>query len=110
MAGFEDEIGRQLQQAIETGELRGAASWGKPLPEDIGWNSTPEALRLPMKVLKDAGVLPPEIAWFHERARLRAAVERESDAEARRMLQQRLSELEQVIAMRLEGLRRHASY
>ena len=109
MHTLDDEIARYLQRALESGELREAEGFGKPLPYDAGWEATPDALRMPMKILKDAGATPPEIAWFHERALLRSAVEAAADDETRRKLRLRLAELEQKISLRLEALRRHAS-
>ncbi|HKE40634.1 MAG TPA: DnaJ family domain-containing protein [Casimicrobiaceae bacterium] len=108
MKTFDEEIARRIKEAADSGELRTAESYGKPLPEDPGWEATPEALRLPMKILKDAGATPPEIEWFHERARLKASIEREQDADERRKLQLKLIEIEQKIALRLEALRIHA--
>jgi len=105
MRTFDEEIARYLKQAAASGELEQAESYGKPLPDDAGWNSTPEALRMPMKILKDAGALPPEIEWFHERARLKASIEATVEPDERRKLQVRLMELEQKIALRLEALR-----
>ena len=105
MRTFDEEIAQRLQQAVDSGELRHAASYGKPLPDDPGFDATPEALRMPMKILKDAGAAPPEIAWFHERARLRAAIEATTDADERQALALRRNELEQKIALRLESLR-----
>ena len=105
MRSFDDEIARHLREAAESGELSRAKHFGKPLPQDPGWEATPEALRMPMKILKDAGVTPPEIEWFHERARLKASIEAAVDAEERRALQRKLVELEQKLALRLEALR-----
>ena len=109
MRSLDEEIARHLQQAADAGELALAKAWGKPLAEDAGWESTPETLRMPMKILKDAGFVPPEVVWFHDRARLRALLEAETDADARLELRRQLSELEQKIALRLESLRSHAS-
>lgn len=102
---IEDEIGRKLAEAERSGELRAAASFGKPMPIDAGWEQTPAEFRLPFKILRDAGIVPPEVELFHERARLRDAVERAGSPEERRTAQQRLSELEQKLALRLEALR-----
>jgi DnaJ-like protein len=109
MRTLDEEIARRLQEAADSGELRGAQSYGKPLPEDSGWEATPQALRMPMKILKDAGAVPPEIEWFHERARLKASIEATADPAERRRMQLRLTELEQKIALRLEALRVNAS-
>src|SRR5262245_34892019 len=110
MRTLDEEIARYLQAALDSGQLREAESFGKPLPHDPGWDSTPEALRMPMKILKDAGAVPPEIEWFHERARLRAAMTAAVDPDTRRKLQLRLTDLEQKIALRLEALRRNPSW
>ena len=105
MRTFDEEIARYLQKAADSGALSQAESYGKPLPDDPGWNATPAALRMPMKILKDAGAVPPEIEWFHERARLKASIEAAVEPNERRLLQVRLMELEQKIALRLEALR-----
>jgi hypothetical protein len=75
------------------------------LPEDAGWNATPEELRMPFKILKNAGFAPPEVELFRQRAELTAALEA-ADGEAEKIpIQARLSELQQKIALRLEALR-----
>ena len=109
MRTFDEEIARHLKEAAESGELRAADSYGKPMVEDAGWHATPEALRMPFKILKNSGFYPPEIAMFHERAALVAAVGACVDAAERTRLQQKLSELELKIALRLEALRIHGS-
>ena len=109
MRTWDQEIERRLQEAAESGELGRAKGYGKPLSDDPGWNSTPDALRMPMKILKDAGVPPPEIALFQQRARLRAEVDAAADPDERKRLQLELSQLEQMLALRLESLRIFAS-
>jgi len=105
MRTLDEEIARYLQEAAESGELSRAKGYGKPFAEDPGWGATPEALRMPMKILKDAGVAPPEIELFHERARLRALIEVATEPDERMKLQRQLTELEQMLALRLEVLR-----
>ena len=105
MRTFDEEIARQVQEAADSGELSQAKGYGKPLPEDPGWDATPAALRMPMKILKDAGAAPAEVALFHERARLRASIETAAEPGERQKLQRQLSDLEQQIALRLEVLR-----
>ncbi|GAP35212.1 DnaJ family domain-containing protein [Piscinibacter sakaiensis] len=100
----DEEIGRQLREAEARGEFRGLA--GRPLPVDEGWDATPAELRLPFKVLKNAGWVPPELAWFRERAQLQAELAA-ADAAQRAVLERRLADLQQKIALRLEGLRVH---
>jgi len=105
MRTLDEEIARKLQQAADSGELAQAEGYGKPFPADPGWDATPEALRMPMKILKDAGVTPPEIGMFHERARLRLLIDAATDAGERDRLRRELFDLEQKIAVRLESLR-----
>lgn len=109
MRSFDDEIASALREALDSGELATAEGYGKPMRDDPSWAATPEALRMPMKILKDAGVIPPEIEWFHERARLRATLESTADPDARRKLQVRLNELEASISLRLESMRIHGT-
>lgn len=101
----DDEIARHLEQARKSGELRQAEGFGKPLDEDAGYLATPDGLRMPFKILKNAGFVPPEVERMRERAALAEALRACEDPLERQAVQQRLSELEQAIALRLEALR-----
>lgn len=101
----DEEIARHLREAAASGELTRLPGYGKPLPEDPGWSATPEEFRMPFKILKNAGIAPPEVALFHERAALVAALEAESDPKQRRLFERRLSDLIQKISIRLESMR-----
>ena len=57
MGTFDDEIARHLKEALESGELRAAESYGKPMVEDAGWHATPETLRMDLADLVDKNVL-----------------------------------------------------
>jgi hypothetical protein len=105
---LDDEIARYLQEALASGALQSAKGYGKPLPDMPGWDDTPEALRMPFKILKDAGVAPPEIELFHERARLRAALAQCTDEAEREALGRQLNDVEVKIALRLGALRANA--
>lgn len=102
---LDEAIADHLAQAQRSGELQGAPSYGKPLAEMAGWDETPVEFRLPFKILKNAGVSPPEIELFHRRAALRQALAAVSSDEERGRLQRELGELEQALALRLEGMR-----
>lgn len=108
MSPLEEKIARDLQAAADAGELKFAKGYGKPFEDDITWLETPEALRMPFKVLKDAGLAPAEVAMFHERAALKETIAACTDEATRTALQLKLSELEQKIALRLESLRSHS--
>ena len=98
-------IARHIADALHSGELQAAPSFGKPMREPEGWDETPAEFRLPFKILKNAGAPPPEIELFHRRAALRREIAEASSTEDRKALQQRLSETEQFIALRLERMR-----
>ena len=106
---LEDDIGRHLAESERSGELRRAPSFGKPLQFGDGYDETPAEMRMPMKILKDAGVVPAEVEAMHEIAALQAELDTlaaaGADEDALRMLRQRLSERRQMLALRLEKLR-----
>jgi Domain of unknown function (DUF1992) len=101
----EDHIGRALQDSDRSGELKAAPSYGKPLGFGDGYDETPAELRMGMKVLKDAGVLPHEVELMREAAALQARIDACTDAAALPAMRKQLSELQQNIALRLEKLR-----
>ena len=104
----EDEIGRHLAESEKNGELRTAPSFGKPMNFGDGYDETPAELRMPMKILKDAGVAPPEVEVMREIAALQAELEAlgaAADDDAARALRQRLADRRQALALRLEKLR-----
>ena len=101
----DEAIAENLARAYKTGELQSAESFGKPLKEPEGYRETPDEFRMPFKILKNANVAPPEIELFHKRAALRREIESAPDENTRRSLQQKLGEVEQMIALRLEAMR-----
>lgn len=101
----DERIARDLAASMRSGELQSAASFGKPLSEADGWDETPVEFRMAFKVLKNAGVPPPELAVFQERAELRAQLEAAADEGTQQLLRQKLAEVEQALALRLEGMR-----
>jgi hypothetical protein len=101
----DEEIAEHLAQAFKSGELQSAPSFGKPLAEAEGWSETPTEFRLPFKILKNAGAPPPEIEMFHKRAQLRERLAGAVSEQERLALATKLSEVEQAIALRLEGMR-----
>lgn len=110
MGTLDDEIGRHLAAAAASGELQAAPSYGKPLARPEGWDETPDEFKQAFKILKDAGFAPPEVALFHERARIRGLIEQAVTTAEKKSLMQELGELEQKIALRLESLRSTGSF
>jgi len=72
---------------------------------DDGYDETSPELRMPFKILKDAGVVPHEVEMFREIAALKRALHETASADEARTLRQRISELQQAIALRLDKLR-----
>ena len=104
MPSFDELIVQRLREAELSGELRACAQWGKPLDLDEGDAQTPEELRMAYKALEDAGMVPPEVETMQQIAALARSIEADPaapDVQARR---QRLSELRQHLALRLEKL------
>jgi Domain of unknown function (DUF1992) len=102
---LDDHIGQHLRESEASGELQAAPSYGKPLTFGDGYDETPAELRMGMKVLKDAGVVPPEVEAMREAAALEARMNACTDEAERRLLQRQLSDKRQAIALRLEKLR-----
>ncbi len=102
---LDDHIGRSLVDAEKSGELRSAPSFGKPLDFGDGYDETPVELRMPFKMLKDSGFVPPEIELMREIETLRRTLDDLPEEAAREMSRQRLSDLQQRLALRLEKLR-----
>jgi hypothetical protein len=101
----EDHIGRALRESEANGELKAAPSYGKPLAFGDGYDETPDALKLPFKMLKDAGFVPPEVELMREIAALQQRLDGAPDDAAAKAERQRLSEKRQQLALRLEHLR-----
>lgn len=103
---LEDHIGRSLAESERNGELRHAPSYGKPLHFGDGYDDTPAELRMPFKMLKDAGVLPPEVELMRQIAALQTELDALPEASAQAgALRQRITEARQALALRLEKLR-----
>jgi Domain of unknown function (DUF1992) len=106
---LEDHIGTSLAQSERSGELRSARSWGKPLDLGDGYDETPTELRMGYKILKDAGVLPPEVELMKRIEAQRQAVAAAPDEAGAAPLRQQLIEMQQQLALRLEKLRSSGS-
>jgi Domain of unknown function (DUF1992) len=101
----DDHIGRSLRDSEASGELKAAPSWGKPLDFGDGYDETPAELRMPFKVLKDAGVVPHEVTLMAEAAGLRKELAAATDPALQDVLRQRMAAIEQALSLRMERLR-----
>jgi len=104
---LDDHIGQSLRESERNGELKAAPSYGKPLNFGDGYDETPDGLKMPFKMLKDAGYLPPEVEAMREIAELQALLAGAPDdenTESTKAQRQRLAEKRQQLALRLEKL------
>jgi hypothetical protein len=102
----EDHIGRSLAESEQSGELRSAPSFGKPLNFGDGYEQTPEPLRMAYKALKDAGYVPPEVELMREIEALRLLLDNTPEHDSTvPALRQSLADKRQRLTLRLEGLR-----
>jgi hypothetical protein len=101
---LEDDIGRALGESVRNGELQSAPSYGKPLNFGDGYDETPAELRMSMKVLKDAGAVPPEVEVMQRIAALEARAAAAAEPEAA-VLRREAAELRLALSLRLERLR-----
>ena len=102
---LEDHIGRSLAESEKTGELRAARSWGKPLDLGDGYEQTPVELRMGYKILKDAGVVPPEVELMREIEGLSQRLASMVESEAAQVLRQQIADKRLLLSLRLERLR-----
>ncbi len=81
---------RKIQEALSRGELDDLALKGQPLPvEDL--SLVPEELRMGYKILKNAGVLPEEVAARKEIVTLQGLLDTCRDEEERQAVRRRLT-------------------
>lgn len=106
---LEDHIGQSLQESQANGELASAPSYGKPLSFGDGYDETPDELKMPFKMLKDSGYAPPEVELMRQIAALQQQLDGAPDDASTRPQRQRLSEMRQQLALRMEKLRMSGS-
>jgi hypothetical protein len=102
---LEDHIGRSLAESQKNGELETARSWGRPLDLGDGYDQTPVELRMGYKILKDAGIVPPEVELMREIEALNLRLETLGEGEDGVALRQCVADKRLLLALRLERLR-----
>jgi len=107
---LDDRIGEMIRAAEQSGELRTAKSWGKPLDFGDGYDETPADLRIAYKVLKDAGCAPVEVQLLNDVAALRRELKTHAtESEEAERLRLKIVELEATIVLRLDRIARNRS-
>ena len=98
---------QRIQEAIAKGELDDLPGAGRPLPleDDL---LVPEELRADYRLLKNAGYIPPELAWRREIQDLRQLLDAATRTEEeRRRLGRRLNYLLARLSDRSGGRESH---
>lgn len=93
---------RRIQEAIERGEFDDLPGKGKPLDLGEDDRAVPAELRMAYRILKNAGLLPPDIELHKEILRLTDLIDSIHDEECRR---ERRRELDYKL-MKLNMMRR----
>ena len=91
MYAFEIVAERRIQEAIERGEFDNNPLAGKPLPLDGLDNVSPE-LRMAIKIMRNAGVLPEELELRKQIASIDTLLRSYSSDEEKEALQIKLNE------------------
>jgi hypothetical protein len=81
---------QKIRQAIERGDFDNLPCHGKPIVlEDL--SGVPEPLRMGYKIMKNAGVLPPEMQMKKETATLQQMIHACEDDAEKKELQKKLN-------------------
>jgi hypothetical protein len=91
MYAFEIVAERRIQEAIERGEFDNNPLSGKPLPSD-GLDNVPSELRLAIKIMRNAGVLPEELELRKQNASINTLLRACSSDEEKEALRIKLNE------------------
>jgi len=90
-----------IRAAVQRGELDDLPYKGQPLPLEDDRGVHPED-RLTFKVLKNAGMVPPEVAAMQELAKLRKERSATDDPEERRRIGVEIAQKDAVLRLKME--------
>ncbi|WP_231137382.1 DnaJ family domain-containing protein [Chromobacterium paludis] len=103
---FDQEIAAYIRRSEESGELRRARNWGKPLEADEGYEATPADLRMGYKILKNAGVVPPEVEIMKSLHAMREQLSAlEPGSQEAQALRQEIQKAQLTLALQMDALR-----
>jgi hypothetical protein len=102
---LDEQIAQALRAAEESGELRLAKHYGRPIDFGDGYADTPPELRMAFKILKDANCPPAEVEMLKQAETMRANLARlEPGSDEAAALRVKIRDLELEIALRIERL------
>lgn len=104
MYAFVDEqIGKWIREAEASGEIKNLPGYGKPLNLDDDRN-IPNDYRLVSRILKNAGVLPPEVQLLKLIANYRKQLASENDKDKQNQLKVKIRDYQLKLYLALERL------
>ncbi len=104
MAATDDIIGGWIRQAEKSGEVKRLPGYGKPLNLDDE-SRIPQKYRMAYRVLKNAGVTPPEVEMIKELATLRLQLDNLTDQHERQSLIAKIGEAQGKLDVALDKFR-----
>jgi len=97
-------VDQKIKDAIERGDFDNLSNKGKPI-DFKPWRNTPQHLRMSYRVLKSAGITPPEVQLKQDIADIRQKLRLTQDKQEKMRLTNRLNELMVTTSIRMEKLR-----
>jgi len=94
MSWFNIMAERQIARAIEKGELQNLAGEGAPLPENPHMAFVSPADAAGIRIMAEAGAIPPEITYKKQAAQLRAHLATLTDPAEIKSAQKALADIE----------------
>lgn len=100
---------QKIREALERGELDNLPFHGIPIiPEDL--SGVPESLRMGYKIMKNAGMLPPEMQLKKELVSLQQLLNACEDDDEKKQMQKKLSAKMMQFNMLMEKRGQNAAY
>ena len=100
---------QKIREAIERGELDNLPFHGIPIiPEDL--SGVPESLRMGYKIMKNAGILPPEMQLKKEMVSLQQLLDACEDDYEKKQMQKKLNAKMIRFNMLMEKRGQNAAY
>jgi len=90
-----------IRAAVQRGELDDLPYKGEPIPLEDDRGIHPED-RLSYKVLKNAGMVPPEVAAMQDLEKLRALLAGTEDPEEKRRIRVEIAQKDAVLRLKME--------
>ena len=102
---YRSPIDAIVARAIANGELDNLPGHGKPLNLDDE-SGVPEDMRMTFRIMRNSGIVPPEVEAMQRLTKLRKAWEMETDPDERDRLGKEISQQDSVLQLKLERMAR----